>query len=62
MDRKFHPRLGNIGEMRNVIKRAVILSAGPALPVGCDLVMTDDKLAKILQGWFPFVVPLASLP
>ena len=29
---------------------------------GCELVTADDKLVKTLQGQFPFLVPLASLP
>jgi predicted nucleic acid-binding protein len=28
----------------------------------CELVTADDKLVRNLQGRFPFIVPLASLP
>jgi predicted nucleic acid-binding protein len=28
----------------------------------CDLVTADDKLVKNLQPYFPFIVPLGSLP
>ena len=28
----------------------------------CELVTADDKLVKNLQGYFSFIVPLASLP
>ena len=28
----------------------------------CDLVTADDKLVKNLQPYFPFIVPLATLP
>lgn len=28
----------------------------------CELVTADDKLIKKLQGQFPFIVPLTSLP
>jgi predicted nucleic acid-binding protein len=29
---------------------------------GCEFITADDKLVKNLQGQFPFVVPLASMP
>jgi predicted nucleic acid-binding protein len=29
---------------------------------GCELVTADDKLVKNLQGRFPFVISLSSLP
>jgi predicted nucleic acid-binding protein len=29
---------------------------------GCELVTADDRLVRNLQGKFPFVIPLASLP
>jgi predicted nucleic acid-binding protein len=29
---------------------------------GCELVTADDQLVKNLQGSFPFIKPLASLP
>jgi predicted nucleic acid-binding protein len=28
----------------------------------CELITSDDKLVKNLQGAFPFVIPLTSLP
>ncbi len=28
----------------------------------CELVTADDKLVKTVQPYFPFIVPLASLP
>jgi hypothetical protein len=36
LDRKFKSRPGNVGEMQNVIERAVILSPGPALHIPPD--------------------------
>jgi len=29
---------------------------------GCEFITADDKLVKNLQGQFPFVVPLSSMP
>jgi predicted nucleic acid-binding protein len=29
---------------------------------GCELISSDDKLIKNLQGQFPFIVPLSSFP
>jgi predicted nucleic acid-binding protein len=29
---------------------------------GCELITADDRLVRALQGSFPFVTPLASLP
>jgi predicted nucleic acid-binding protein len=29
---------------------------------GCEFITADDKLVKNLQGQFPFIVPLASMP
>jgi predicted nucleic acid-binding protein len=29
---------------------------------GCQFITADDKLVKTLQGQFPFILPLASMP
>jgi predicted nucleic acid-binding protein len=29
---------------------------------GCELVTADDRLVRSLQGKFPFIIPLASVP
>jgi len=29
---------------------------------GCELITADDRLVRVLQAQYPFIVPLASLP
>ena len=46
----------------NVALKWVLPEAALAEREGCLFITADDKLVRNLQGRFPFIVPLASLP
>jgi predicted nucleic acid-binding protein len=60
--------------MTTLTPRAIVISSAMRIGVydclyvalaereGCNFVTADDKLVKNLQGQFPFIVALASLP
>ena len=52
---------GNVRELRNVIERAVVLSSGPVLKLGPDLLPVDDGSAPTLDTPGPEGAPLLTL-
>jgi predicted nucleic acid-binding protein len=60
----YFPHLGRATEISSQMRVGVYdcLYVAMAESEGCELVTADDKLIKNLQGRFPFIKSLASMP